>query len=98
MSRIKRSSLAEADIIEHWFYLAVEAQSRVPADHFIGRLEKALDALARHPHIGTPKNHYREGLYQFPTGNYLIFYFPLEKGGIEVVRVLHGSRAIERHF
>ena len=32
-----------------------------------------------------------------PVGNYLIFYFPLENG-IDIIRVLHGSRDMERLF
>jgi len=36
-------------------------------------------------------------LRSLPVGNYLVFYLPLDDG-IEVVRVLHGSREIDALF
>ncbi len=37
------------------------------------------------------------GLLSFPFGRYMIFYLSIP-GGIEIVRVLHGARDIERLF
>jgi toxin ParE1/3/4 len=36
-------------------------------------------------------------LRSHPIGHYLIFYFPLEDG-VDIIRVLHGSRDIESLF
>ena len=36
-------------------------------------------------------------LRSFPVGNYVIFYQPISDG-VEIVRVLHGSRDIESLF
>ncbi|MGZ8955554.1 MAG: type II toxin-antitoxin system RelE/ParE family toxin [Methylovulum sp.] len=43
--------------------------------------------------IATPRE-LKAGLRSQTVGNYLIFYFPLEDG-VDIVRVLHGSRDIE---
>lgn len=37
------------------------------------------------------------GLQSFPVGKYLIFYMPI-RGGIEIVRVLHGMMDIDAFF
>ncbi|MEG3934909.1 type II toxin-antitoxin system RelE/ParE family toxin [Microcoleus sp. T2B6] len=37
------------------------------------------------------------GLHSFPIGNYVVFYREIENG-IDVIRVLHGSRDIEDIF
>jgi toxin ParE1/3/4 len=47
--------------------------------------------------MGTARNELKVGLRCQPIGNYLIFYFPIEDG-VDIVRVLHGSRNIERMF
>lgn len=97
MALILRTPQAEEDIIEIWFYIAVEKQSALNADRFMDKLDKQLTFLAQNPGIGTPKNQYIKGLYQFIFGNYLIFYFPLSNG-IEIIRVLHGARDLDTLF
>jgi toxin ParE1/3/4 len=47
--------------------------------------------------MGTGRDELKSGLRCHPVGNYLIFFFPLEDG-VDIVRVLHGSRDIERLF
>jgi toxin ParE1/3/4 len=54
-------------------------------------------ALADFPQIGTRRDELKAGLRSQPVGNYLIFYFPLEDG-IDIVRVLHGSRDVDAIF
>jgi len=50
--------------------------------------------LADFPKMGISRDDIQAGLRSQPVGNYLIFYFPLADG-IEIVRVLHGSRDVE---
>jgi toxin ParE1/3/4 len=54
-------------------------------------------ALAGFPKMGVSREELRTDLRSQPVGNCLIFYFPLEDG-IDIVRVLHGSRDIENLF
>jgi len=35
---------------------------------------------------------------QYIFEKYLIFYFPLKDGGIEIIRILHGARDLERMY
>lgn len=50
--------------------------------------------LAQTPAIGVCRKEYCK-LYKFPVDKYLIFY-RITKSGIEVIRILHGSRDIQR--
>jgi toxin ParE1/3/4 len=47
--------------------------------------------------MGMSRDELTTGLRSQPVGNYLIFYFPLEDG-IDIVRVLHGSRDVDAIF
>ena len=49
--------------------------------------------LADNPGLGVQRQEYL-GLYKFPVDDYLIFYRP-SADGIDVIRVLHGSRDVE---
>jgi toxin ParE1/3/4 len=53
--------------------------------------------LADFPNMGTARDDLIKGLRSHAVGNYLIFYFPLEDGA-DIVRVLRGSRDIEKLF
>jgi toxin ParE1/3/4 len=58
----------------------------------LGAIEAECRKLAEMPGLGRPRPE-REGLRSWRVGRtkYLIFYRPVE-GGIEIVRVVHGSR------
>ena len=47
--------------------------------------------------MGRKRDELLPNLRSFPVGSYLIFYHPINQG-IEVVRVLHGSRDIPNFF
>lgn len=90
---IKKTPQAEEDIYAIWHYIAIDQRSPNNADNHIRQLEVTMRTLAGSPLIGTRKDEYTIGILQFPFGNYLIFYFPLNNG-IEVIRVLHAARNI----
>lgn len=97
MAQIIRTPQAEEDVIEIWFYIAVENKSKLNADRFMDKLDRQLVFLSENPGIGSKKDQYAKGLYQYIFGNYLIFYFPV-KDGIELIRVLHGARDLDTLF
>ena len=97
MTIVRKTPRAEEDIIEIWFYIAIEKGNRNNADRFLKRMELTFYQLAKNSNIGTRKNYYANGLFQFPFGKYLIFYFIIDNG-IELVRVLHGARDIPEQF
>jgi toxin ParE1/3/4 len=47
--------------------------------------------------MGRRRDELAPGLRSFPAGRYVIFYLPLTDG-VDIVRVLHGSRDIETVF
>jgi toxin ParE1/3/4 len=88
MPRIIVSPLAQADIDETWDYIArqhPERRSRRRSDRAAFRM------LAANPRLGVARDELRPGLRRFGYARYLI-YDRLIRGGIEVVRVVHGAR------
>ena len=109
MGRILRREAAKRDLIQQWVWYAENAGFEV-ADRFLAAVEDALTALASQPGSGsllfTQRSDLR-GIRRVPVGdgfgNVLLFYFPLAaadslKGGVDLVRVLHGSRDLKRIF
>ncbi len=47
--------------------------------------------------MGRARDELARGVRSFPFGRYVVFYMPLDNG-IDVVRVLHGSRDIDEEF
>ncbi|HZA66841.1 MAG TPA: type II toxin-antitoxin system RelE/ParE family toxin [Geminicoccaceae bacterium] len=89
MPRIIVSPLAQADIDEIWDYIARD--STLNADRFVDRIEQRFGLLAANPRLGVARDDLRPGLRRFTHARYLIYYRPI-RGGIEVVRVVHGAR------
>ena len=92
MLRLLKRPAAESDLDEIWWYIAQD--SPYHADRFLDYIQEKCLALASHPKMGARRNALKAGLRSQPVGDYLIFYFPLDNG-IDIVRVLHGSRDME---
>ncbi len=92
MPRLLKRPEAESDLDEIWWYIAQDSPHN--ADRFLDRIQERCLALADYPQMGTSREELKAGLRSQPIGNYLIFYFPLEDG-VDIVRVIHGSRDIE---
>ena len=92
MPRLLKKPEAENDLDEIWWHIAQDSPHN--ADKFLDRIQERCLSLADFPQMGTIRNELKAGLRSQPVGNYLVFYFPLEDG-VDVVRVLHGSRDIE---
>lgn len=86
---------ALTDLAEIWAYIAEDSPER--ADAFADLLAAKFETLARRPGIGRPRPELAENLRSFTIGRYVIFYLPLFRG-VEIVRVLHGSRDIDAIF
>jgi len=83
---------ALGDLAEIWAYIAEDSPRQ--ADVFAAALDREIRDLARHPLIGRARPELFADLRSLPVGRYVIFYLP-GKRGIEVVRVLHGSRDLK---
>lgn len=95
MSRVHKLPQAQEDLLDIWVHIA--SDSPFHADRFLDLLHDKMRLLADTPGIGTQRAELSSGLRGLPVGNYVVFYRPAT-GGIEVVRVLHGSRDIETLF
>jgi toxin ParE1/3/4 len=101
MARVLKREAARRDLIQQWVWYAENAGIEV-ADRFLQAVDKTLDLLSTQPESGaaffvrTPE---LRNIRRFPVsggfGKILLFYFPLQDG-IDIVRVVHGNRDLER--
>jgi toxin ParE1/3/4 len=95
MARATFAPTAQADLIAIYDFVAVD--NRTAAGRLIDRFEHQAEKLAEHPGIGRTRPELRADLRSFAIGKYVLLYRAVA-GGIEVVRVLHGMRDIDRIF
>ncbi|WP_457390478.1 type II toxin-antitoxin system RelE/ParE family toxin [Roseateles sp. P5_E1] len=95
MARVTRRPLAEADILEIWGYIAED--SLAEADRWVDGLDEKLSLWATQPTMGRNRGELAPGIRSLAFGRYVVFFQPLPDG-IDVVRVLHGSRDIDASF
>jgi toxin ParE1/3/4 len=95
MARVTRRPEAEADILEVWDFIADDSVSE--ADRWIDRLDEKLALWATQPMIGRSRDELAPHLRSMPFGRYVVFFVPLADG-IDVVRVLQGSRDVDQEF
>ena len=89
------SPLAEEDLEEIWSFVAerdVEA-----ADRLIDEITGRFDHLLAYPEAGRARHELLVNLRSLPVKRYVIFYQPTDDG-VEIFRVLHGSRDIQSEF
>ena len=95
---VKKTPQAKRDLLEHVLYLAQINPDL--ADRFIDASEMAFEKLAQMPMKGKSQSFRSPKLASvrrwFIPGfdKYLVFYRPI-KGGIELLRVLHGMQDID---
>ena len=89
MRRYFLSSVAEADTLSVWEYIAQD--NIIAADRMIDRFTAAFERIAINPETGERYQH-PKGEFRIVTElPYLIFY-RIAGEEIEIVRVLHGAR------
>jgi toxin ParE1/3/4 len=86
---------AEQDLVDIWLYIAEDQP--VNADHFLERLEKIAQKLAEFTDLGVERLDLAPDIKSFPVDRYMLYYRPNDHG-IELVRVLHGSRDVNLLF
>jgi toxin ParE1/3/4 len=95
MAHVTRRPQAEADILEIWDYIAED--SLIEADRWVDRLDEKLALWATQPMMGRSRDELAPGVRSLPFGRYIVFFEPVP-AGIDVIRVLHGSRDIDATF
>jgi toxin ParE1/3/4 len=92
--KIKPKARHDLAYIAAW--IALEAPAAAVA--FRAAVEKEIQLLGLHPHLGRRRNFRAKGIRSWRVSgfeNYLIFYQPTGTS-LEVVRVLHGSQDLPR--
>ncbi|MDP6719343.1 MAG: type II toxin-antitoxin system RelE/ParE family toxin [Pirellulaceae bacterium] len=95
MSLVIKSPEAAEDLHQIWLFIAMDNIDA--ADRLIDAIDDQLKGTAEMPLSGRARDELRPGLRSVPVGNSLLVYRPIENG-IELVRVIHGARDIERLF
>jgi toxin ParE1/3/4 len=95
MTRVRKRPAAEADLFDIALHIAED--SLAASERFLDSFNDKFKLLASAPEIGRLREELAPGLRSFPVGSYVVFYQPI-KDGVEIVRVLHGSRDIPSLF
>ena len=102
MARVIKRVAAKRDLTDHFVFLAENASVDV-ARRFLRACNDSFQALAQMPELGTQRslrNPRFPSIRAWPVKGferYFIFYRPLTDG-VEILRVIHGARDIERLF
>jgi toxin ParE1/3/4 len=80
---------AEQDLIDIWLHIAEDQP--VNADRFLERLQEKAQKLAEFTDLGVDRLDLAPDIKSFPVDRYILYYRPNDDG-IELVRVLRGSR------
>lgn len=92
MSKVRRSSSAENDLLEAWLYIAEDSVDS--ADRLLDQIETEMGRLLIQPQMGRRREELAAGLRSWPTSTpYILFYFA-ESDGITIARVLHHARDV----
>jgi len=86
---------ALVDLAEIWAFIAQDSPKH--ADVLATRVDRLFRTLAKQPLMGRAWPELLPNLRSIPIGNYVIFYIPRDRG-IDVIRVLHGSRDLDSMF
>lgn len=87
---------AEQDLSDIFDYTEIEF-GLDQAVQYLKDLEHCFIQLCNNSNIGRERTEIREALYSFVSQSHVVFYRILNDR-LRVVRVLHGSRDLPRHF
>jgi toxin ParE1/3/4 len=90
--RVYRADQATEDLVGIWTYVALDDVRA--ADGLIDRIGARSERLARFPKSGRARDELLPELRSVAVGAYVIFYREVDDG-IEILRVLHGSRDVD---
>jgi len=89
------SAAAERDLLDIHAYIA--RHSPAGATRLLRRIDATCRLLAEQPGLGARRDHIREGMRLWTVGVYLILY--QSRGvNVEIVRIVHGRRDLNRIF
>lgn len=92
MTSCSKRPRAESDLVEIWQFIARDDPRA--ADRQLDRIEAQCQLLASNPRLGRLRPEIADDARAWVVGRYLILYRALDDG-VEIVRVVHGARAME---
>ena len=95
MPRVHRSPIAATDLLDLWLHVARD--NLTAADRLLDRIGEVCTRLAARPGLGRSREELGPGVRSFPVARYVVFY-RARPDGIELARVLHGSRDLDLLF
>lgn len=99
MADIICSPQAERDLDSIGDYIAGRSQSLERAYRVLDAIEETIQFVSEFPGTGKARPDLHPDVRQFPVTAYnYVVYFRVTENGIELVRVLHGSRDIPNVF
>lgn len=96
MARCRFTPLAKQDLKEINRFIALDNPDA--ARRFIALIKQKCQTLAEFPEMGRSWDDMSIALRSFPVGDYLIFYRPGVKSGVEVIAIVNGYRDLEEFF
>lgn len=95
MPTVKVAAAAEEELVKIWEYVA--EHNPEAASKLIKEITGKFAFLRDYPNMGREQSRLLVNLRSFVVRDYFIFYQPFDDG-VEILRVLHGSRDIESIF
>jgi|CXWL01.1.fsa_nt_gi plasmid stabilization system protein ParE len=92
---LDRSSRAEQDLIDIWWYIADNNPSQ--ADIFLEKINSLFNDIRQNPNIGRNRTELGIEIKSFPIGNYIVFY-KVASHIVTIVRVIHAARDISGDY
>lgn len=89
MGKPRRTAQAKVDLLEIWCHIGEDSPDA--ADRTVAGIDDAIKLVSEHPGFGTERPDLAAGLRLYPVGSYLIGYRQA-KGGVQILRVVHGAR------
>lgn len=96
MRRIRKSALAESDLVEIWLY-SYRQWGDARADRYFDEIDTAINRLSENPEPGKRCDHVRKGYWAFPISQHVVYY-TATASACHVIRVLHGQMDPDRHL
>ena len=95
MSRYQLTKEADNDLLEIWLHISQDDFDA--AESVLAEMLGKFEILAAHPKLGRLRPELAPTIRSFPAGRYILFYRDI-RGGVEIIRVLHGARDIDSIF
>ncbi len=96
ISSYELSSEADQDISDIFDYTEVEF-GLDQAVSYVSAFDACFAQLIENPELGRERGEIREALRSIASGSHTVFY-RIFKDHIRIVRILHGSRDLPKHF